>query len=54
MKINASVDGVPVSIFEARKVIIYLIKHRKEFNSDDEVRNAFDSFVRKIRGGNEK
>ena len=54
MKINASVDGVPVSMFEARKVIIYLMKHRKEFNSDDEVRNAFDSFVRKIRGGKEK
>ena len=54
MKINASVDGVPVSIFEARKVIIYLIKHRKEFKSDDEVRNAFDLFVRKIRGGMEK
>ena len=54
MKINASVDGVPVSMFEARKVIIYFIKHRKEFNSDDEVRNAFDSFIRKIRGGKEK
>lgn len=54
MKINASVDGVPVSMFEARKFIIYLIKHRKEFNSDDEVRTAFDSFVRKIRGGKEK
>ena len=54
MKINASVDGVPVSMFEARKVIVYLIKHRKEFNSDDDVRNAFDSFVRKLRGGNEK
>ncbi len=54
MRINASVDGVPVSMFEARKVIIYLIKHRKEFKSDDEVRIAFDSFVRKIRGGLEK
>ena len=54
MKINACVDGVPVSMFEARKVIVYLIKHRKEFNSDDDVRNAFDSFVRKLRGGNEK
>lgn len=54
MKINASVDGVPVSMFEVRKVILYLIKHRKEFNTDEEVRNAFDSFIRKIRGGNEK
>ena len=54
MKINASVDSVPVSMFEACKVIIYLMKHRKEFNSDDDVRNAFDSFVRKLRGGKEK
>lgn len=51
MKINASVDGVPVSMFEARKVILYLMKHRKEFKSDDDVRVAFDSFIRKIRGG---
>ena len=54
MKINASVDGVPVSMFEARKVILYLMKHRREFKSDDDVRNAFDSFVRKIRGGKEE
>lgn len=54
MKINASVDGVPVSMFEARKVILYLLKHRREFKSDDEVRNAFDSFVRKLRGGIDK
>ena len=54
MKINASVDGVPVSMSEARKVILYLIKHRKEFKTDDEVRNAFDSFVRKMRGGIKK
>lgn len=54
MKINASVDGVPVSMSEARKVILYLIKHRKEFKSDDDVRVAFDSFIRKIRGGKEK
>ena len=54
MKINASVDGVPVSMSEARKVIIYLIKHRKDFHSDEEVRNAFDSFIRNIRGGKEK
>ena len=52
MKINASVDGVPVSMFEARKVILYLMKHRREFKSDVEVRYAFDTFVRKIRGGN--
>lgn len=54
MKINASVDGVPVSMFEARKVMIFLIKHRKEFKTDDEVRNAFDAFIRRIRGGKEK
>lgn len=54
MKINSSVDGVPVSMFEARKVIIYLMKHRKEFKTDDDVRVAFDSFIRKIRGGKEK
>lgn len=54
MKINASVDGVPVSMFEARKVIFYLIKHRNEFKTDDDVRVAFDSFIRKIRGGKEK
>lgn len=54
MKINASVDGVPVSKSEALKVILYFMKHRVEFKSDDEVRNAFDSFVRKIRGGTEK
>lgn len=54
MRINASVDGVPVSMFEARKVIIYLIKHRKEFKTDDEVRSAFDSFIRSIRGGQQK
>ena len=53
MKINASVDGVPVSMFEARKVILFLIKHRKEFKTDDDVRVAFDSFIRKIRGGKE-
>ena len=53
MKINASVDGVPVSMFEARKVILYLMKHRKEFKTDDDVRVAFDSFIRKIRGGKE-
>ena len=54
MRINASVDGVPVSMFEARKVILYLMKHRKEFKTDDDVRFAFDSFIRKIRGGIEK
>lgn len=54
MKLNAFVDGVPVSMFEARKVIIYLMKHRKEFKTDDEVRNAFDSFIRNIRGGKGK
>ena len=54
MEINASVDGVPVSMSEARKVIIYLMKHRKEFKTDDDVRVAFDLFIRKIRGGNEK
>lgn len=54
MKINASVDGVPVSMFEARKVILYLMKHRKEFKTDDDVRIAFDTFIRKIRGGKEK
>ena len=54
MKINASVDDVPVSMFEARKVILYLMKHRKEFKTDDDVRVAFDSFIRKIRGGKEK
>ena len=54
MKINASVDGVPVSMLEARKVILYLMKHRKEFKTDDEVRSAFDSFIRSIRGGKEK
>lgn len=53
MKINASVDGVPVSMFEAHKVILYLIKHRKEFKTDDDVRVAFDSFIRKLRGGKE-
>lgn len=53
MKINASVDGVPVSMFEARKVIIYLMKHRKELKSDDDVRIAFDTFIRRIRGGKE-
>ena len=51
MKINAFVDGVPVSMFEARKVILYLMKHRKEFKTDDDVRVAFESVVRKIRGG---
>lgn len=54
MKLNASVDGVPVSMFEARKVIFYFMKHRKEFKTDDDVRVAFDSFIRKIRGGKEK
>ena len=54
MQINLSVDGVPVSMSEARKVIFYFMKHRKEFNSDDEVRNAVDSLVRKIRGGKAK
>lgn len=53
MKINASVDGVPVSMFESRKVILYLMKHRKELKTDDDVRVAFDSFIRKIRGGKE-
>lgn len=54
MKINASVDGVPVSMFEARKVILYLLKHRKEFETDDDVRIAFDTFIRRMRGGKEK
>ena len=54
MRINASVDGVPVSMFEARKVILYLMKHRKEFKTDDDVRIAFDTFIRRIRGGKEE
>lgn len=53
MKINASVDGVPVSKLEAREVILYLLKHRKEFKTDVEVRIAFDTFIRSIRGGKE-
>lgn len=54
LKINSSVDGVPVTMVEARMVIIYLMKHRKEFHSDDEVRNAFYSYIRQIRGGVKK
>lgn len=51
MKLNCQVDGVNVTIREARAVVKYLIKHRKEYKDENDVRVAFDSFIRKMRGG---
>lgn len=51
MKLNCKVDGIIVTIREARAVVKYLLKHRKEYKDENDVRVAFDSFIRKIRGG---
>lgn len=50
MKINCQVDGVKVTIREAQASVKYLMKYRKEYKDGDDVRVAFESFVRKLRG----
>ena len=52
MQITATVDGKKVTLLEAQKVTKYLMKHRKEFKTKEDVRIAFDNFVRKLRGDN--
>lgn len=51
MKLNCKVDGINVTMREACAVVKYLMKHRKEYKDEEEVRAVFDSFIRKIRGG---
>lgn len=45
MIINHEVDGVRVSVKEARKAFIYVYKARKSFSSEEEVKRAFDNFI---------
>lgn len=52
MQITAIVDGKKVTLREAQKTSKYLMKHRKEYKTDEDVRKAFDDFVRKLRGDN--
>ena len=49
MLIKYEVDGVRVSIKEARKAFIYVYKARKSFTSPEEVNKAFDNFIRTNR-----
>lgn len=49
MLINHEVDGVRVSIKEARKAFIYVYKARKSFSSEEEVKRTFDNFIRTNR-----
>ncbi len=53
MKLNCQVDGINVTFREVRAVVKYLMKHRKEYKDEEEVRVAFDSFIRKLRGDKE-
>ena len=50
MQIIATVDGKKVTLREAQKTAKYLMKHRKEYKTEDDVRVAFDDYVRKLRG----
>lgn len=49
MLIKYEVDGVRVSFNEARKAFVYVYKARKSFSSDEEVKRAFDNFIRITR-----
>ena len=51
IKITKIVDGILVTPRECNKAIKYLMKHRREYKSQDELENAFDFIIRKIRGG---
>lgn len=52
-KIKAQVDGKTVTVREAQKVFKYLMKHRKEYQTENDVRIAFDEYIRLIRGDKE-
>lgn len=56
IKITKTVDGVLVTPIECNKAVKYLMRHRREYKSQDELEKAFDFIIRKIRGGevNEK
>lgn len=41
-----------MTIREAQQVAKYLVKHRKQFKTHEEVQTAFNDFIRKIRGDN--
>lgn len=49
MLIKYEVDGVRVTIEEARKAFIYVYNARKSFTSPEEVNKAFDNFIRIYR-----
>lgn len=51
IKITKMVDDVVVTPKECNKAIKYLVKHRKEYKSREELESAFDFIIRKIRGG---
>lgn len=48
--IKAQVDGVTVTLREAQKVAKYLMSHRKEYKTSEDVQLAFVAFIRKLRG----
>ncbi len=56
IKITKTVDGILVTPIECNKAIKYLIKHRREYKTQEEVENSFEFIIRKLRGGvvNEK
>lgn len=51
IKITKTVDGVLVTPIECNKAIKYLMRHRREYKSQDDIAKAFDFIIRKIRGG---
>lgn len=51
IKITKIVDGIVVTPRECNIAIKYLMKHRREYITIEEVEKAFDFIIRKIRGG---
>ena len=53
IKITKTVDGILVTPIECNKAIKYLMRHRREYKSKEELEKAFDFIIRKIRGGDD-
>lgn len=53
IKITKKVDGVVVTPSECKFAVKYLLKHRREYKSKEELEKAFDFIIRQIRGGDD-
>ena len=53
IKIIKTVDGIVVTPRECNIAIKYLMKHRREYKSSEELERSFDFIIRQIRGGDD-